>query len=588
MIKQGSLVVLSILVLFFYSTIELSGQVTPGQKDTFFLSKKKGLLGKLGKSISVEPAVVPVKIANPYRVHAGKTIRSIYVLSLGFERNIYDTTKFRNTFSAILANAVHKNTREKIIRNNLFFREGSKINPYIVADNERHLRDLVYIQDARILLAAVPGSTDLVDVTVISKDVFSIGGSLNVSGVDRVRASIKEVNVGGSGSQLSVSGFYEKGRNPPLGYGAEYIRRNMKGSFIDWTVGFLTYNSAFNSGRNEESYVYTHFSRPLVSLFIPWIGEAEFSINKTNNYYYLKDSLYNTDFKYGYYNLDAWVGYNIGHKKLAIEGVNEDMTNRVRKFVAIRGLHQRFNELPLKNQFVYDYRYANISGALASLSIFKQEFYRTNFIYGFGINEDVPEGYSASIIGGWTDKENRTRSYYGLEGQRTHFSQKGVYSAYTFGIGAYLFKNRWEDIDLLISLEHFTKLNKLSGKWLNRNFYSASFTHQLRPVLNTPLFLRSEFGLPYYDNTTINADFRGTLKGETVFYNMTKFWGFRMAPFLFGNLSFIRPINESYSKTDMYSALGAGVRTRNENLVFGTIELRGLFLSKAHWVHERL
>jgi len=215
-----------------------------------------------------------------------------------------------------------------------------------------------------------------------------------------------------------------------------------------------------------------------------------------------------------------------------------------------------------------------------AFTIFKQDFYKTNYIYGFGRNEDVPEGFNASVIGGWTNKDNRGRAYYGLEGQRSHFNGKGFYSSYTLRFGGYTYKGRWEDVDILVGIDHFTRLKKLGGKWLNRNFYGASFTKQMRPVLNQPLFLRSVFGLPYFDNGTISADFRGTAKGESVFFNTTKFWGFRLAPFVFADMSLVTPINQAFKNSELYSAWGAGVRTRNENLIFGTIELRGYFFPK--------
>ena len=570
MFKQVSLVFVSILVIFFFNAIHLLAQEVPEPNDTFFLSKKNGLLGKLGKSISVGiPDPEPIKTANPYLVHAGKTIRFIEVISLGFERNIHDTNRIKNTIGSVIANAFHKNTREKIIGNNLFFRKGSKINPFLLADNERHLREQVYLQDARILVVSVPGSTDLADVIVITKDVFSIGGNININAVDRVSVGIKEENIGGSGSKIAVSTFYDRERHPNFGYGMEMIKRNIKGSFIDWSIGFQTFKNAFTSLRNEESYVYTHFERPLVSLYIPWIGAADLSLNKTNNAYH-KDSLYRSDYNYSYFNADGWLGYNFGSKKL----LSDNVTNRLRKFIAVRGLHLRFNQTPQITQLPFDYRYADISGVLLSFSVFKQNFYRTNFIYGFGRNEDVSEGFNAAVITGWTNKDYRARPYYGIDAQRNHFNKKGFYSSYTFKFGSYSYKNKWEDVDLLLGVDHFTKLKKMGGKWHNRNFYGASFTKQVRPVLNQPLFLRSMFGLPYYHNDTIKAGFRGTARGEAVFFNMNKFWGFRLAPFIFGDMSLVTPINQSFSKSELYSAWGAGMRTRNENLIFGTIELR--------------
>ena len=577
MLKRGlAIAILLVLVLTFFGANEGYAQDPSGVTDTFFLSKRKGLLGKLGKSmLSGAPNTHPIEIANPFMAHTGKTIRFIAIKSLGFERDINDTNHIRNSFGVIVANAFHKNTREKVILNNLFFREGSKIQPYMLADNERHLREQVYIQDARILLVGVTGSTDLVDVIVLTKDVFSIGGNLSFSGIKRARVGIREENFNGSGSKVAVSTFYEKNRRPNFGYGVEVIRRNIKGSFIDWKVGFQNYKNAFNSGRNEEVYIYTQFEKPLVSPYIPWIGALDLSVNKTNNAY-IKDSLYQSDYKYSYINTDAWFGYNFGSRRL----LNTNVASRVRKLIAVRAMHLRFDQVPYTTSMIYDYRYANVAGVLMAFNVFKQNFYRANFIYGFGRNEDVPEGFSVSAIGGWTKKEERKRPYYGADMQYSHFNKKGFYSTYTFKAGGYTYNKAFEDVDILFNVDHFTRLKKMGSKWLNRNFYSIGFTKQINPRLNQPLLLNSIFGLPYYHNGSVNADFRGTLKGESVFFNMNKISGFRLAPFVFGDMCVITPINKSISKSELYSAWGAGIRTRNENLVFGTIELRGYFFPR--------
>jgi hypothetical protein len=76
------------------------------------------------------------------------------------------------------------------------------------------------------------------------------------------------------------------------------------------------------------------------------------------------------------------------------------------------------------------------------------------------------------------------------------------------------------------------------------------------------------------------AEERTTLKLESVFFNTNKLLGFRFAPFVFTDFSFLRPLGASFSKTTGYSALGGGVRTRNENLVFGTLELRGYYFPR--------
>ena len=58
------------------------------------------------------------------------------------------------------------------------------IDPDLMMDNERLLRSLPFLKDARILITPRPLNEQIVDVLVLTQDVFSIGvtggiGSLN-------------------------------------------------------------------------------------------------------------------------------------------------------------------------------------------------------------------------------------------------------------------------------------------------------------------------------------------------------------------------------------------------------------------------
>jgi hypothetical protein len=582
MMKQ----LLLILVLISFFSLTAKSQ-QPEEKDTFFLAKKHGIIGRLARTISVEPpGVKPVKLANPYLPYTGAIIRNIELVRLGFERNIYDTNIIKHSFGLGIAKALHKNTKANVIVNDLLFRSGDRLFPNLLADNERLLRDEVYIQDARILVKAIPGTTDSVDVIVITKDVFSLGGSLNITSAKKGIAVLKEENAGGSGTHILASGLYDGGRDPRGGYGAEFTRRNIRGSFIDWTTGFQTYSPAFNSGRNEVTSIYTGFQKPLVTPYIPWTGALNLFYNQTNNNY--PDSTYANKYKYSFLDIDGWYGYNFGSKRL----LYQNLATRLRKFIAIRAVEQHFTGIPdsfnvynNNNQLPYDYRYDNVTAVLGAFNIFKQDFYRTNFIYGFGRDEDVPEGFSASVIGGWTNKDSinknpRVRPYFGFDGQFTHYSKNGLYSNYILRIGAYNYHHNWEDFDILISDSVFTGLKKLDTKWYNRNFFTASITKQISTVLNQPLILQSQFGLPYFPMNTFFGDFRTTITAQSVFYNVNKLLGFRFAPFVFGNATLISPINQPMGESDIFTAVGGGIRTRNENLIFGTIELKAYYFPR--------
>lgn len=541
--------------------------------DTFFLAKKKGLLGIIGRNLSTySTGDAPVKVENPFLRYRGKIIRSVQTIRLGFEYNFDDTTRIKDNLATRLGKQLHKNTSDKVIKNNLFFKEGQPLHPYLMADNERYLRDLVYIKDARIVVDSVEGGTDSVDVVVITKDVFSIGAKLLLSSKDRGRGEVTEENFLGSGTRLQVSSYHDNLRFPKTGVGAELVRRNIGGSFIDWVSGYRDYRNAFTSGRNQETVVYTRIEKPLVTPYIPTTGALEWSYQRTRNVYD-SDSLYQYDYRYAYYNVDAWFGYSLNSRR----ALSADKEMRVHRFVTLRVFKQHFINEPVKYKTVYDYRFADFTGLLSSLNIFKQVFYKTNFIYGFGRNEDVPEGFNIAVTGGYITKQNIRRPYAGLNVTVSDFQKKGFYSNYIMRLGGYFYRSRFEDVDLLLSADYFTRLKRLGGTWFGRIFFSTAITAQANPVLNTPLFLRSDFGLPYFDNGTLNSDIRATVKTETVFYNTSRVLGFRFAPFLFADASMLKPTKQNLSKSDLFTAVGGGIRTRNENLILGTVELKGYY-----------
>ena len=505
-----------------------------------------------------------------------KVIRNIEFLSLGFERNIYDTTLIKKSFGTRMANQVHKNTTKKVIRNNLFFKEGDRLYPLLMADNERHLRELPFIRDVKILVDELPDTKDSIDIIVITKDVFSIGGNIDISNTKRAEAEVREENFEGSGTKIAFSGLYDKERLPMYGVGGEIKRRNIQGSFVDVATGFKNFKNAYNSGRREEVTLYTKIEKPLVSAYLASTGAIEASYNKTVNNYQLTDSLYKSDYNYTYLNIDAWYAYSFGGKKMK----SKNMETRIRSFFALRTFYQNFYRAPSISDGKIDYRYVNMLGGLVSLNIFKQNFYKANFIYGFGIYEDVPEGFSLSLTTGGSKKDQRSRPYAGLDFLYTHYNKKGFYSAYTFRMGGNFFKKRFEDYELLFNVDHFTRLKHLGPKWYNRNFFSFGFTTQINPYINTPLFLNSAYGLPYFNNGYIAGDLRATGRAESVFYGTTKILGFRFAPFVFADASLLKPVKQNLDKTDLYSAFGGGIRSRNENLVFGTMELRGYYFPR--------
>jgi hypothetical protein len=546
--------------------------------DTFFLVKKPGIIGKLAQNISrsnLEAPAPATKNDEVFAPYTGRQIRNIQIIQLGLGGNVNEPQEVMVNGLNTLADKIHISTRAAVIRKNLFFTEGDTVRPDLMADNERHLREQPFVQDALLKMSSVPGMPDMVDLLVIVKDVFSLGVSANIGSPEDGELVITEENLFGSGDQLSFRTLYEAKRNEPWGFGGNYTKRNIAGSFTDLSIGFQTYRPAFNTGKRNEDYRYIRLSKSLVNPYMTFTYALEAGKQQTNNMY-LPDSAYYRDVRYDANIIDGWAGYNLGTRSY----FKKNRGGRFRHFLAARAFYRQFNQVPDKFQNIYSYQYADLRGGLITINAFRQDFFKAKYVYGFGRNEDVPEGVNVSLTGGYTDKEQRLRAYLGLDFQRFYFKTRGDYFNFAFRASTYLHKANPEDVAVLASMDYFSKLYKRGGRWMQRNFLHISAAGQYRTLLNEPLYINNAFGLAEFRRGDLQSAARITARGETVFFNSWSFYGFRFAPFFFGGVSLLKPIGHSWAKSDGFTSVGGGIKSRNENLVFGTVELRMFYFPR--------
>jgi len=547
---------------------------------TFLLKSKKGILKKLGDAIWIDAPQFNmqnnsgvIKNESPFTKYKGKIINQIQVNSVSYEIPFNDTMPSSKKIIRALEEALYNSTTNKTMLKNLFFNTGDTLYPYLIADNEKFLRELAFIQDARIVASIDPADSNGVIMNIEWKDIFPFGGSGNIGSIESFNAEINHNNIFGLGDKIQINALYDLDRRPLAATGFEYIKRNFMGSFLNLTFGIDKIKPAFNSGRREEYARYIKGDLPLVSPYHSFTGGFEFGKYASSNTYNTRFP-YQHMYKYAYGMMDGWMGINIG----AGLRVKDNLQTRLRKFISFRAMSKRFSEIPDTANIKYNIHYSNIDAGLVALNIFKQEYYHTSYIYGFGRNEDVPEGYSFSVVSGLTQRNTKTRPYLGIDYERDYFSEQKNYTNFILKLGGYLHNGSLEDISFLSAVNYFTTLKKLSNpKWSKRNFVQISATQQVNTILNEPLYLRSEYGIPTFKNDNIQAATRVSCNIESVYYNMVKYYGFSFAPFMFVNSSYIKLIGEAIEKGSIYTALGLGCRTRNENLVFGTIELKAYY-----------
>jgi hypothetical protein len=555
-------------------------QETLAQKDTLRPERKRfmnNIFKRVSAAVTVSKkdsalaaTILNTQSESPFFAYEGKVIRSISTQELGFEITFTDTSKRINYFGTRILNALHTDSRGWVIRNNLFIKKGRRVNPYVFADNERFLRSLEFIQDVRIEIKPVSGSPDSVDVVVITKDLFSITGSFDAGGTDRQRIKIAETNLAGMGQKIQFTALRDKDRKPVYGYDFLYKKTNIAHSFINASVGFSEIRDD-RSGDDAERSLYLQLSRPLVSPYSYFAGGLDISFTGNQNLYRKPDSLFYS-YKYAYF--DGWIGYNMGVSKLI-----QNNSERSRSFIALRYLSSNFNKKPFQVGSRFDPFFNSRQAALGELTFFRQNFYKTNYIYGFGTTEDVPYGYNVAFTAGWYKQLDLARPYVGLNASRYIVTQRGGFKEFFFRTGGFYKTNKFEDASILTGMTMYSRLF-LFDKLKVRQYAKASFTRLFNRVAYDPLRINNVLGLQHFKADSLTGKQRVSVYGETFFFPTSKLFGFQMAPFAFVDASMLTPERRHLSKSDIYTGIGGGIRTRNENLVFGTLELRAVYFPR--------
>lgn len=519
-----------------------------------------------------------IKSERYFTPYTGRAVRDIYYRQVKVfgPRNINDTTFSSSMKLLNLANRLHYNTNEWVIRQSLFFREGDTINPYTLADNERYLRNLAFIQDARLYIINTGASQDSVDLLVVTKDVFEYGADLSSFSSTSFRGGLSNNNLFGAGQALDVRFSWQNSWDPPWGTSIRYTKYNVAGSFIDASVGYTTLNGnqpqALDTGVLEGSY-FIQLERPLYRNSASLVGGLFLASNWSINHVGRPDSLYRN---YRYKVIDAWIGYNFIHPySNALEAGNKPNVA-----LLIRHYNLFFSRNPNQPVFKADPVYNDRRYYLAQLKAFRQDFFKSHYFFGFGRTEDIPLGYNASVSSGWESWKGRRRLYTGVEAQKFWVTkQEGLLNT-ILGIGSFWQNSSSEDAVIHGRVEYYSRLmNPRFGKF--RQFITLDYLDNPNPYFYKPLEINIDNGIWGYRGTRITGYQRLNMRSETVYYSRLKILGFKFNFSTYLQLSQITENSNSLFKNPIRSAVGAGIRIRNENMSLNTIRIAALYMPGA-------
>ena len=510
--------------------------------------------------------------------YQGKRIRSIQIEQKHFGVSVINPYDAKKDVLTKFADKLHNKSNENTIRKNLFIKEQEILDPLVIAYNEKWLRDLPYIQDARILAALSKVDTNEVDIYIITKDVFPIGGSFNIRNANSYTASLSTNNANDGGNALTLNHNFDKNREINTGWGFDYTNRNLQGSFTDITIGGKSFAPNEANGDLSESTIYIRGNRPLLTPNSKWTWGFDWNNANNQNVFTSKwsDSLFNSTYNYDLKHFDAWLGYQLFSNQLSLAA------NNVHYFLQVRFLENIFKQRPTDYLSQIDKNYQNIEASLASFTLFKQQIIRTQYLYGFGRNEDLPTGKSMVITSGNYRREQSSLPYLGIKLENYTLLANENYRHATFSAGSSYADGQLQDVRFIASIEQINKLRYLESGFKYRSIINLSFTQTLKNKFNEALLISSSYGIPQLNNERIYGGTRITANWESVWYNSRSFYGFRTSPFAFGNITYLRTVGQPIDKGDIYSSIGSGMRIRNENLIFGTIELKAFYFPRTN------
>ncbi len=544
---------------------------------TNLIEKIKNAVTGKPQSMTDSTRINLLKQIRSLKSYTGKRINSITIEQHDFLTSIDSKdSKMKDLFSK-LGNTLQSNSKSRAIKENLFFKEWDVFDPSIIAYNEKWLRDLKYIQDAKITAILTPYDTNQVDIIVVTKDLFTYGGEVLLNNKDAYSAKLNNINLLGSGNSVQVIQNFENERKPKSGWGYDVGLSNILGTFISVNAGVNQFGNNLANNALSAKKNYISVQRPILHPNSKWLGGMEYLETVNENVFPGKwDTIFDQQLNYNLKHKDIWIGYQLTKNKKQIN------INEYRQFIQYRHLENNFKERPIDYLLQLDRNYQNIKANFLSYTLVRQSVYRTRYLYGLGRYEDLPIGQSLTWTTGQYKIEQDQSAYLGFKFEQHKLSKKENYTHIIANIATGYINQSIQDFRFLASLEQFSKLKYLNNGYGYRQIINLSFTQTLKNKYNEALRINSIYGIPQLNREQIKGGTRLSANIETVLYNNRPILGFKSAPFVFGNLTYIRTVGEPILKGDIYSSIGSGIRVRNENLIFGTIELKGCYFPRTN------
>ncbi|UOQ54978.1 hypothetical protein [Hymenobacter cellulosivorans] len=486
--------------------------------------------------------------------HNYKIVRRIDIRALdAFGYSVSDPTRQPRNILERTGNSLHVTTSRARVRQLLLFRVGEELAPQALTESERLLRQTDELLDARVFVDEETTTQDSVDIRIITKDVFSIGGSFELRDVGAGVIAARDVNFLGQGHQ--INNRFEYGRTEPQSWSYE-------GSYV---VPFRNFINGQVRYRNEFQYEEKAigFSRDFYSLNTRYAGAVSLRSSRQGIAVNLPDRP--TFYLPSNYSIrDAWLG-----RSFRLRSYDLGYENPARLIVSGRVLNTEYTARPNPDYF-------NSTVVLGTVGYSVRRYYKDKYLFGFGRTEDIPTGTLLSLTAGYDFNDQANRHYYALRAATGGFSMRNGYLYLSGEFGSYVRQRDkdWQQGLLSTEVLYFTRLYH-TGNWQWRHFFwNRSALGFNRRADEQGLLIDGNRGLRGFE-----SDMRGTsrfvLNYETTVFTPVSFLGFRVAGVAFVDAAWLatKPGQELPFRNTPYTGFGLGLRLRNEYIAVRTVQL---------------
>ncbi|KAF0196118.1 MAG: Uncharacterized protein FD166_2603 [Bacteroidetes bacterium] len=491
----------------------------------------------------------------PFLNEKGKIIRSVRIYkSEVFGSSVFDTTLRSDLWLDRTLNSLHFNTHDQVIRSYLQFHKGDRINPVVLADNERILRQSALFEDARLMVISNVNS-DSADIVVIIRDVFPVGFDLKVRDAHSSSVRLYNRNIFGFGQQLSQSFEINTDQRPRiyLSEGALKIR-NIRRSFTDVVLAWQNRPDIKTGGIQVTKPFISPETRTGGGLFI----------RNTKSMTIPGDQQAATTLEYSEY--DLWGGYSTIINRFQSPAFD-------RSVIAIAGRYYNLNMKGSPSVVMRSlYPSVTVNRYLAAVSLIRSGYYRSNMVTGFGRTEDIPTGHMARLTLGYETSILHSRVYSGIKLLSGRLLTRNGFIYSWFEGSGYWSEGRMNDGVAGLGCDYISPLYK-SGTFRIRSFGSLSYLKGINRTSDSRLLLKNNDFTETFNRFETSGDQRITARIESVIFSPYYLLGFRFAAYAFAEAAAVAPNSQFVLKGDLVPAVGFGLRIKNENLAFSTFQI---------------